>query len=271
MVTLIPCWPHTGDALPPNLLEIPTLQERQLSSLPPKFDDYRPPLLGQERPQPRRQEDREVVYAPPKLREYLPPLFGGESGSEHVQNTLTHLRNVERQPYSSQPGSEYVVSNSGCTEEETFLSTRCRDLVSTYPEAARTGPWSGDTYLSTTSYRRPSDDFVYSGQDFDYADQSLGYYSSTDLADRQPVQPEQDISQPIPGLSQETLTYGHPPYTERTIFREDLNYGKEDKWPERSSSPGLSTVPCLGASKFFLEECVLARSNNPASLAMDVP
>ncbi len=254
MVTLIPCWPHAGDALPPNLLEIPTLQERQLSSLPPRFDDYRPPLLGQERPQPRRQEDREAVYAPPKLREYLPPLFGGEARGEHVQK----------------PGREYVASDSGCTEDETFLPERCRDLVSNYPEATRTGPWSGESYLSTTIYRRPSDDFVYSGQDFDYTDQSPGYYSSTELADRQTVQLEQDISQPIPGLSQETITYGHPPYTERTIFREDLTHGKEDKRLERSS-PGLSTVPCLGASKFFLEECVLARSNNPASLAMDVP
>jgi hypothetical protein len=256
------------------------LQERQLSSLPPRFDDYRPPLLGQERPQPLRQEDREAVYAPPKLREYLPPLFGGEARGEHIRNTLTNLENVERQPYSSQPGREYVASDSGCTEDETFLSARCGDLVSNYPEAARTGPWSGDTYLSTTSpplpftsYRRPSDDFVYSGQDFDYTDQSLGYYSSTELAGRQTVQPRgEDIyaSQPIPGLSQETLTYGHPSYTEGTIFREDLTHGKEDKRLERSS-PGLPTVPCLGASKFFLEECVIARSNNPASLAMDVP
>jgi len=315
------------DALPPTLLETPMSQEKQLTSLPPKFSDYRPPLMDQEKSQPQ-YVLMEEFYSKPKLNEYLPPLFGEAARGENLQNDEIKQHNLKRKTYTTKPGWEYVANDFDCREYQLLQSARCQDLFTKYTESAQSSNWSEGLYpsstgshasaatldssttasytptigahpsttgsqLSYTSYRRPSDSLAYFGPDSDHTDKSTDYYyPSTELANRQSFQPEQSRrdslipnyqSHPNSGVSQERLTngqIGHVPYqldhntgfvlTDQTIYREDLNLEKEDSRLERRST-GLPTVPCMGASKFFLEECVLTRSNKFLSLGMDVP
>jgi hypothetical protein len=230
--------------MPPNLLERATPSDRQLSSLPPKFDDYRPPLLSQEQTH-ASHLSHQSGFAPPKLHEYLPPLFGSRTAS-HVaaeanqsQFVGSGLSNQYESPAvtSYRPShviSQYPVTNHGLLESSFYneahqqnhqlLSGEEFKSAEGYAVSQGSRQWTTSApYVSSRSQSQAnsdSGDMTHNGH----------YYYKTDSD------------------STESEEY-------RTLFHEDFNHPRTYR-----NAVQPTTVPCVGASKFFLEECVVAKS-----------
>ena len=291
-------WPQAGDYLPPNLLETATPADRQLSSLPPRLVDYRPPTLLNQAVRTEAGQPAEVSYAPPRLHDYLPPLLGASlavtQGNHHHQY---------EQHFIPDPTNSYTAARQPGIQANNQWASGLDQATKGYQESTVSRPFLG--YLEDVSARRPDQVVEHRYLPQQAADPPAGGQEAFRSTTRAPYVLSRHHQGRTMGQDQLDLTNnGHshlyPSQSEtgfRTLFHEDVSQQQNDRrrseaadqWqPDRRGSEAedqrshdrraegavavkrlqrsiaqssVRTVPSVGASRFVLEECVVAKSN----------
>jgi hypothetical protein len=229
--------------------------DRELSSLPPRFDDYRPPLLSQAQTE-APQYPQQSIFAPPKLHEYLPPLFGSRTVPQVATQTVDHHNPIGSSPYDQYENQ--AVSSYNPSQSITQLPVNYHGLL--------TGDSVQNVFDDVLAHH-PNHD-VQQGEDYKewYAMEQgrrKGITSAPYVFSRNQGQINIDTGDLTHnGHYFHKTDIGNTESEYQTLFHEDVNHLRSYR-----NVVQPTTVPCVGASKFFLEECVVAKSNKWRDIA----